>query len=49
MIKQWFREEPDLTQQELAERFTEETGQPVSQQTISRSLRRLGITRKKSP
>ncbi len=48
-IKQWLRDEPDLIQQELAERFTAETGRTVSQQTISRSLRRLEITRKKSP
>lgn len=42
-----FEQEPDLTQQELAERFTAE-GRPVSQQTVSRALKHLKITRKKS-
>lgn len=41
-----FEREPDLRQADLAERFTEE-GRPLSQQAVSRGLRRLGITRKK--
>lgn len=48
-IKEWLRDEPDLIQQQVAERFTAHTSRTVSQQTISRSLRRLEITRKKSP
>jgi len=48
-IRAWLLDDPDLIQQEIAERFTEETGHTVSQQTISRSLRPLEITRKKSP
>ena len=43
-----FEREPDLTQEDLAERFTAE-GRPVSQQAVSRALRRLLITRKKRP
>ncbi len=43
-----FEKEPDLRQMDLADRFAAE-GRPVSQQTVSRALRRLGITRKKSP
>lgn len=44
----WFREEPDLTQQEVAQRLSAQ-GRPVSQPTVGRALRRLGITRKKRP
>lgn len=40
--------EPDLRQQDLAERLTRE-GRPVSRRTVGRSLERLAITRKKSP
>jgi transposase len=43
-----FENEPDLRQADLADRFAAK-GRPVSQQTVSRALRRLGITRKKSP
>jgi transposase len=48
-IQQWLDEHPDLIQQELAERIRAKTGGTVSQQTISRTLSRLAITRKKSP
>lgn len=47
LIKQGLRQE--LTQQELAEHFTAKTGRSLSQQTISRALKRLKITRKKRP
>jgi transposase len=43
-----FEREPDLRQADIAARLTEE-GRPVSQRTVSRALRRLGITRKKRP
>ena len=43
-----FEREPDLRQEDLAERFTAE-GRPVSQQAVSRALKRLSITRKKRP
>lgn len=42
----WLRLEPDLTQEEMARRF-EALGRPVSQQGVSRGLKRLSITRKK--
>jgi transposase len=44
----WFEQDPDLSQEEVAERFRPR-GRPVSQQTVSRSLGRLSITRKKRP
>ena len=48
-IDAWIEDQCDLTQQELADRFSEETGRRVSQRTISRVLRRMQQTRKKSP
>lgn len=48
-LLRWIKCEPDLTQAEMAERFEVETGRPTSQQSMSRALRRLGITRKKRP
>ena len=47
-LEHWLEENPSLTQAELARRFSETTGTPVSQQTVSRGLRRHAITRKKS-
>jgi len=41
-----FEQEPDLRQEDLAERFTQE-GRPVSRRTVGRALNRLSITRKK--
>jgi len=43
----WLREQPDLTQQELADRFGKQ-GIPVDRSTVGRTLRELGWTRKKS-
>ena len=43
-----FKEEPDLRQEDLAERFTAQ-GRPMSQAAVSRGLKRLAITRKKRP
>jgi transposase len=43
-----FARAPDTRQADLADAFAAD-GRPVSQQTVSRALRRLGITRKKSP
>ena len=48
-IDAWIEDQCDLTQQELADRFSEETGRRVSQRTMSRVLRRMEQTRKKSP
>jgi transposase len=47
-VVDWYDKEPDLTQQQIASRY-ESMGRPMSQQTVSRSLRRLNITRKKRP
>lgn len=49
LIKALLERHCDLTQEQIALRFTEATGRPVSQQAISRGLKRLSITRKKSP
>lgn len=49
LLVAWLEENPSLTQQELADRFTTETGGRVTQQTVSSTLRRIGHTRKKSP
>lgn len=38
----WFQAEPNLTQQDIADRFAD-MGRPMSQQAVSRGLRRLGI------
>jgi|SRR5690554_2023573 len=48
LIEAWLAECCDLTQQELADRFTEKTGRRVSQRTMSRVLGRINETRKKS-
>lgn len=48
MIARWVEERSDLTQQEIADRFTAETGRIVSRRTISRVLRRMHQSRKKS-
>lgn len=47
-IDAWLDAQCDLTQQELADRFTQETGRSVSQRTMSRVLKRMEQTRKKS-
>lgn len=49
LLERLLGEDPSLTQQELAERYTEATGRPVSQRTMSRMLRRFEVTRKKKP
>jgi transposase len=41
-----FEREPDLRQQDLAERLTAE-GRRISRSAVGRALKRLGITRKK--
>ena len=48
LFESWLGENPSLTQTELAVRYRETTGRAVSQRTISRTLSRMGITRKKS-
>lgn len=49
LIEAWLSQCCDMTQQELADRFTEQTGRRVSQRTMSRVLARMEETRKKSP
>jgi transposase len=46
-LQAWLREQPDLTQQELADRFGAQ-GISVERTTVGRTLRELGWTRKKS-
>lgn len=41
-----FKEEPDLSQEQIAERFTAQ-GRPMSRAAVGRGLKRLAITRKK--
>lgn len=47
VLKELVDEQPDRTNQELADSYRERTGQEVSTATISRGLRKLGLTRKK--
>ena len=47
MIEQWIKETPDLTQEELADRFLTETSRRASPRTMGRARARLGYTRKK--
>jgi transposase len=47
-LQNWLTENPSLTQDDLAQRYEQETGRTVSQRTISRVLKKAGITRKKS-
>lgn len=49
LFEQWLGEDPSLSQAELAQRFTETTGRPTSQQSLSRALARFRVTRKKRP
>lgn len=47
-LRDWLQEQPDLTLSELVDRFARK-GVELSAMALSRALRRLGITRKKSP
>ncbi len=46
-LMQWLRKNPDLTIDELIERYWEQRQVKVSQGSMSRALARLGLTRKK--
>lgn len=46
-IRQWLSDDSDLTQEQLAERFTTEMGKPIARSTFGHALRRLRISRKK--
>ena len=47
LLVRFYREQPDATYEELAERFSRETGRPVARSTMGASVKRLRITRKK--
>ena len=49
LVRSWIEAQPDLTQDELAQRFAQETGRSVSRRTMGRVRQRLGLTRKKRP
>lgn len=48
LLKTWLTDNSSLTQDELAQRYEQETARSVSQRTISRVLKKANITRKKS-
>ncbi len=49
VVRQLVDEKPDAFLEELAHDFSERTGRSCSSSSMDRALRRLGITRKKSP
>jgi transposase len=48
LLKAWLSENPSVAQHELAARLHEATGQLVLQQTVSRALSPMRLTRKKN-
>lgn len=48
LLVAWVTEQPDLTLQELADRYQQHRGRSVGVTTIFRTLERLGMTRKKN-
>jgi transposase len=49
LLRQWLAEDPSTAQHVLATRLAEAGQPPVSQQTVGRTLVRMGLTRKKKP
>ncbi len=49
VVRQMLTEQPDLTDQEAAWEYHRRTGTSVSRATMGRTLRKLGLTRKKRP
>jgi transposase len=47
VVREWVDAKPDALLRELAESYREKTGDAVSDPTMCRALKRLGITRKK--
>ena len=47
LIAAWYKEQPDMTYEELAERYTKERARPIARSTMGATVLRLGITRKK--
>lgn len=48
VLRQLLEERPDLTDPELQRLYAQRTSKLVSESTINRTVRRLGLTRKKS-
>jgi transposase len=48
-LRQWLEAQPDLTLKELIERLHARTGRVVSEPTMCRVLRQMGMRRKKRP
>ena len=48
LVRQIVKAEPDLTVEEAAQEFWRRSGTQVSASAMSRTLRKLGLTRKKS-
>lgn len=48
LVRTLLQQQPDLTGAELATLYRERTGQSASQSALTRALKRLGLTRKKS-
>jgi len=46
-LRQWVQHEPELTLKQLAERLKATVGRLLSEATMSRLMKRLGITKKK--
>jgi transposase len=47
LLVQYYKEQPDMTYDEMAERFSRETGRQIARSTMGATVLRLGITRKK--
>lgn len=48
-VQKWVQEAPDLTLNALCQRYHETFNQKIGKSTMSRALKRLGLTRKKRP
>lgn len=49
VVREMVAQQPDLTDQEAAWEYHRRTGTSVSRATMGRTLRKLGLTRKKRP
>jgi transposase len=47
LLVQWYKEQPDMTYDEMAARFTQETGRSIGRSTMGATVLLLKITRKK--
>lgn len=46
-VQEWIEEQPDLLLSEVSERLTQQFSVEVSESTLSRTMHRLGLSRKK--